>query len=49
MENWAGIRQRVLVDGQSKRPVCREFEVHRDTLREILDDLAPPGYRRTAP
>ena len=26
MENWAEIRRRVLVDGQSKRSVCREFE-----------------------
>src|SRR5690349_9401486 len=49
MENWAEIRRRVLVDGQSKRSVCREFDIHRDTLRKILDHPEPPGYHRTAP
>src|ERR1700727_1159488 len=46
MENWAEIRRRVLVDGQSKRSVCREFEIHWDTLRKILHHSEPPGYRR---
>jgi transposase len=49
MENWAEIRRRILVDGQSKRAVCREFDIHWDTLTKILDHAAPPGYRRTAP
>jgi transposase len=49
MENWSEIRRRVLVDGQSKRSVCREFDIHWDTLRKILDHPEPPGYRRTAP
>src|SRR3982074_559948 len=49
MENWAEIRRRVLVDGQSKRSVCREFDIHWDTLKKILDHPEPPGYRRTAP
>src|SRR4051812_16513295 len=49
MENWAEIRRRVLVDGQSKRSVCREFDIHWDTLKKILDHPGPPGYRRTAP
>ena len=49
MENWAEIRRRVLVDGQSKRSVCREFEIHWDTLQKILDHPEPPGYQRTAP
>jgi transposase len=49
MENWAEIRRRVLVDGQSKRSVCREFDIHWDTLRKILDHAEPPGYRRTVP
>src|SRR5512144_3274708 len=49
MENWAESRRRVLVDGQSKRSVCREFEIHWDTLQKILDHPEPPGYRRTAP
>ena len=49
MENWAEIRRRVLGDGQSKRSVCREFEIHWDTLQKILDHPEPPGYHRTAP
>ena len=36
MEKWAEIRRRVLVDGQSKRSVCREFDIHWDTLQKIL-------------
>jgi transposase len=48
MENWAEIRRRVLVDGQSKRSVCREFAIHWDTLQKILRHPHPPGYRRTA-
>src|SRR6516165_2886161 len=49
MENWAEIRRRILVDGQSKRSVCREFDIHWDTLQKILEHPGPPGYRRTAP
>ncbi len=49
MENWAEIRRRVLVDGQSKRSVCREFDIHWDTLAKILDHPEPPGYRRSVP
>src|SRR5271165_7522291 len=49
MENWAEIRCRVLVDEQSKRSVCREFDIHWDTLQKILDHPESPGYRRTAP
>jgi transposase len=46
MENWAEIRRRVLVDGQSKRSVCREFDIHWDTLQKILHHSGPPPYRR---
>ncbi len=49
MENWAEIRRRVLVDGQSKRSACHEFDIHWDTLQKILDHPEPPGYYRTAP
>lgn len=49
MENWVEIRRRVLVDGQSKRSVCREFDIHWDTLRKILGHPQPPGYRRSIP
>jgi transposase len=49
MENWAEIRRRVLADGQSKRSVCRQFDIHWETLQKILDHPEPPGYHRTAP
>ncbi len=49
MNNWAEIRRRVLVDGQSKRSVCREFDIHWDTLQKVLNHPEPPGYRRAAP
>src|SRR3954467_4157625 len=49
MENWAEIRRRVLVEQQSKRSTCREFDIHWDTLQKILNHPEPPGYRRTAP
>src|SRR3954465_4634827 len=49
MENWAEIRRRVLVDGLSKRAACREYDLHWDTLTNILSHAEPPGYRRTAP
>src|SRR3954447_25683293 len=49
MENWVEIRRRVLVDGHSKRAICREFGIHWDTLAKILTHAEPPGYRRAAP
>ena len=49
MEKWTEIRRRVLVDGQSKRSVCREFNIHWDTLAKILGHSEPPGYRLAQP
>lgn len=49
MENWAEIRRRVLADGLSGRAACREYNIHWKTLRKILDNAEPPGYRRTKP
>ena len=49
MDKWAKIRRRVLVDGQSKRSVCQEFEIHWDTLIKILGHSEPPGYRHGQP
>lgn len=49
MENWTEIRRRVLVDGSSKRSVCREFEIHWDTLQKVLGNSEPPGYRQGHP
>src|SRR3954471_11315101 len=49
MDNWAEIRRRVLVDGLSGRAACREYKIHWKTLKRILDNPEPPGYRRTKP
>jgi transposase len=49
MEIWAEIRRRVLVDGLSKRAACREYDIHWDTLKKILEHAEPPGYRRRTP
>jgi len=36
MQDWAKIRRRVLVEGVSKRQVCREEGLHWGTLQKIL-------------
>lgn len=42
MEQWNEIRHRVLVEGQSKRSVCKEFDLHWDTLGWITAGEGPP-------
>jgi len=37
MGKWTEIRRRVLVGQQSKRSVCWEFNIHWDTLTNILE------------
>jgi hypothetical protein len=49
MENWAQIRRSVLLNGQSKRSVCREIVIRWDTLQKILSRPKPAGYRRVGP
>jgi transposase len=49
MEMWRDIRRRVLVEGQSKRGICREYGIHFQTLQKILAHPAPPGYRQSQP
>lgn len=49
MDKWTKIRQRVLVDEQSKRSVCQEFDIHWDTLTKALGHSEPPGYRQGQP
>ena len=45
MEEWLKIRQRVLVEGVSKRATLRETGLHWQTLEKVLSHGAPPGYR----
>ena len=49
MEQWNEIRHRVLVEGQSKRSICKEFSLHWETLQKILEHAEPPGYRMQEP
>lgn len=49
MEDWNAIRRRVLVEGRSKRSVCRKFSLHWQTLEKILSHSEPPGYRMSRP
>ena len=45
MELWNQIRRRILVEGESKRSIQREFGLHWDTLQKILTYPEPPRYR----
>ncbi|MCI0571047.1 MAG: IS21 family transposase, partial [Myxococcaceae bacterium] len=47
MDQWAEIRRRVLVEGVSQRQIQRETGLHHATLKKILANPEPPGYRRT--
>jgi transposase len=49
MEMWRDIRRRILVEGESKRQICREYGIHFQTLQKILTHPEPPGYRQTRP
>ena len=48
MNQWTEIRRKVLVDGASKRSVCREYGLGWWTLYKILTHPEPPGYRVSA-
>lgn len=49
MEMWRDIRRRVLVEGEAKRQICREYGIHFRTLQKILEHSEPPGYRQSKP
>jgi transposase len=49
MEQWSEIRRKVLVEGVSKRAICREYGLGWRTLDKMLDNPEPPGYRRREP
>jgi hypothetical protein len=40
---WTEIRRRVLCGERSKRGACREYDLHWDTLKKILENVEPPG------
>jgi transposase len=49
MQDWTDIRRAVLVQGASKRSVCRQYGIAHKTLSKILAHSAPPGYRQQLP
>ncbi len=49
MDKWAEIRRLVKVEKRSKRSVCRQFGIHWDTLKKVLEYAEPPGYRQAQP
>jgi len=49
MEQWCKIRRLVLVDGVSKRAIMRRYRIHHTTLKKILLNAEPPGYRQSQP
>ncbi|WBO58958.1 MULTISPECIES: hypothetical protein [unclassified Acidocella] len=46
MELYGAVRRAVMVDGLNHREVARQFGVQRNTISEMLQYSAPPGYRR---
>lgn len=49
MDKWTQVRRAVLVEGKSKRSVKKAFGLHWSTLKTILSEAEPPGYRMSRP
>ena len=49
MELYAAVRRSVYVEGLSERAAARRFGLARETVRKMLRDRRPPGYRRAQP
>jgi transposase len=49
MELWSEIRRRVLVEGVSRREICRDYKMGWRTVDKILEHVEPPGYRSRVP
>ena len=49
VEVYLRVRRAVMVEGMSIREAAREFGLHRDTVRKMLEYSVPPGYRRQTP
>ena len=47
MQDWTDIRRQVLVEGASKRAICRQYGIAHKTLQKILAHSEPPGYRQS--
>ena len=49
MECSAAVRRSVSVEGLSERAAARRVGLARETVRKMLRDRLPPGYRRAKP
>lgn len=49
MDLYRRVRQAHYRDGKSIRQTARLFNLHRQTVRKMLDYSVPPGYQRKAP
>ena len=49
VEMYARVRRACMVEGMGIREAAREFGLHRDTVRKMLQYSVPPGYRRRKP
>ena len=49
MELYAAVRRSVYVEELSARAAARRFGLARETVRKMLRDRRPPGYRRAQP
>ena len=45
VELYAAVRRSVYVEGLSARAAARRFGLARETVRKMLRDRRPPGYR----
>ena len=43
MQDWTDIRRQVLVEGASKRSVCRQYGIAHKTLQKILAHPSRPA------
>ena len=49
VEMYLFVRRAFMVEGMSVREAPRVFGVHRDTVRKMLANAMPRGYRRKRP
>ena len=49
VDTYRRVRQAYYRDGKSIREIARLFDLHRQTVRKMLEYSVPPGYRRKVP
>jgi transposase len=49
MEDYVRIRQMREIEGRTLREISRQTGFHRETIKKIVEEGAPPGYQRSQP